>query len=260
MNVLKQGNFARFMIFCGKPRQAEELAMQTGKEIGGNIVPVTDMAVSNIRDIINEAYTTKSITTYILINADTMSNAAKNSLLKVTEEPPNKAYFILTIQDISTVLDTIRSRARLYQLEPYKYNELKDYANKKYPDVYNEDILQIAETPDDIDMLVKYGIEEFISFLRKVLANVATVSGANVFKIADKISLKADDNKYDLRLFLQGFSHICADELKNTGDVRYYASAVIVTHYILKKLSMTKLNKQMLFDKWLLDIRQVWME
>ena len=53
-----------------------------------------DVKIDTIRQIIESAYKTISTNIYVIPDADTMSNAAKNALLKVTEEPPNNAYFI----------------------------------------------------------------------------------------------------------------------------------------------------------------------
>ncbi len=47
---------------------------------------------------------------YILANAHCMNNAAQNALLKILEEPPAYAVFILTAQNRSAMLETILSR------------------------------------------------------------------------------------------------------------------------------------------------------
>lgn len=48
---------------------------------------------------------------YILANASSMTDQAQNALLKVMEEPPEYACFILTCQSASQMLPTILSRA-----------------------------------------------------------------------------------------------------------------------------------------------------
>ena len=77
-------------------------------------------------------------------------------------------------------------------------------------------------------------------------------------KIANKINLKDDDSKYDLKLFWKGFMRICAKNLLR--DIKYYAEAIKITSDALSQININGINKQMLFDKWLLNIRSVWME
>lgn len=50
----------------------------------------------------------------IIENADAMQEAARNALLKILEEPPEAAHFILTAERRSAVMPTILSRVRNY--------------------------------------------------------------------------------------------------------------------------------------------------
>ena len=260
---VKNNALPRFIIFVGpKGSQKLEVSQYITSILYHNKVIVDDISVDNIRNIINLSYKVSEPTVYIIPNVDKMSNASKNALLKVTEEPPNKARFIMTLEDINNTLPTIKSRATVYNMELFKPEELADYYCRKYIGdravLDNSEVLQIAETPYEIDLLVKYGIFEFIGYINKVIENIATVSGANSFKIADKINLKDDDSKYDLKLFWKGFMRICAKNLLQ--DIKYYAEAIKITSDALSQININGINKQMLFDKWLLNIRSVWME
>lgn len=54
----------------------------------------------------------------ILRHAHKLNVPAQNALLKVLEEPPRYAFFILTSEQPGAVLETIRSRCTRYQLAP----------------------------------------------------------------------------------------------------------------------------------------------
>jgi DNA polymerase-3 subunit gamma/tau len=54
----------------------------------------------------------------IIENADTMREAARNSLLKILEEPPAHVTFILTTTRRSAIMPTILSRLRTYRFIP----------------------------------------------------------------------------------------------------------------------------------------------
>ncbi len=55
---------------------------------------------------------------YLLFDAHTMSAQAQNALLKVLEEPPAQALFVLTCPSASSLLATVRSRTQVFSLEP----------------------------------------------------------------------------------------------------------------------------------------------
>lgn len=60
----------------------------------------------------------------ILRHAHKLNTAAQNALLKVLEEPPRYAFFILTSEQPGAILETIRSRCTRYQLAPPQAKEI----------------------------------------------------------------------------------------------------------------------------------------
>ena len=93
----------------------------------------------------------------------------------------------------------------------------------------------------------------------KVVDNIARVSGANAFKISNKIALRDETDKYDLRLFWKAFMTECFRRAEsNIDDILYNMSAIDITSSKLRDLRIKGVNKQMLFDMWLLSIRECW--
>ena len=128
---IANGNFPRFSIICGQKHGGKKLiAKEIAKTLNAQLIS-TDVKVDTIRDIIKLAYKQTEPTVYLLADADKMSLAAKNALLKITEEPPQKAYFIMTITDINNTLQTLRSRGTIINLDPYTPSELLRYADEK---------------------------------------------------------------------------------------------------------------------------------
>ena len=247
--------FPRFAIIVGARGSEKNLVVRhIADKMKAFSVELPDAKIETVRTIIEQAYRVHKRTIYCLYDADSMSVPAKNALLKVTEEPPNDAYFIMTLEDANNTLDTIRSRATIFQMERYSPKEIELYA-KKWSDIEDVTIYKtLCATPGEVDMLHKVGAEDFYAYVEKVVSNVATVNGANVFKIADKIALKDEEDKYDLKLFWKAFVSVCIKR-KTVDDCR----AVEVTSKALSKLGIKGVNKQQLFDMWLLDIRKVWM-
>lgn len=253
--LIANNNFPRFLILEGRYGSGKKLmANNIAKKLGGYVITI-DTKVDAIRNMIERCYKLSNKTVYIIPDADTMSLAAKNALLKVTEEPPNNAYFIMTVQDVYNTLETLRSRAIVYRMDNYTSAEIASLVSPNIdPLIY----LQMCETPYDVMMVKKYGIDEFMCFVNLVVDNIAEVSSANVFKIGDKVSLAKDDaDKYDLRLFWQAFIAECLRRCP--ADWNKYCTGAYITTRCLHDIQNPTISKQMTFDKWLLDIRKEWM-
>ena len=266
---IEEGTFPRFSILCGVKGSGKKLAViELGQYLTeGNIVFV-EPKVDNIREMISTAYKVTMPTLYVLADADNMSPASKNAILKITEEPPNDAYFIMTLQAITNTIPTIRSRATVYHIDPYSLGELSQYFYEQYEGIpryndYRELVLNICETPGEIDNLMKTDVFAFYEFVEKVVDNIDSVSIANAFKIDSNISFKENiEEKYDLVLFYKIFLTICLERMKNVDlkntDIFKYARGVEITAKALQSLRNISLNNQYVFDIWILDIREDW--
>ena len=64
---------------------------------------------------------------YIIEDADLMTPAAQNALLKVLEEPPNLVHIILLATEADKILSTIKSRTQYVQTEIFDYETLRSH-------------------------------------------------------------------------------------------------------------------------------------
>lgn len=261
---IETDKFPRFSIIAGERGSGKRLlASDISKQLG--VAVICDIKADAIRNIIEMAYKVADTTVYIIPNIDNMSQSSSNALLKVTEEPPNNAYFICTCENADNVLITLRSRAVTYIMEPYTYEDKCDYIEQVGVPEFEEDenfILDVASNLGEVQQMLNMDIHQFKAYVDLVIDNIAEVSGSNAFKIAEKVALKDEDNKYELRLFWKAFSSLCATHMVNSiehDDCLRYGRAVAITGDALQQLNIRGINKQMLFDKWLLDIRGEWM-
>ncbi len=252
--------FPRFVILIGEKGSGKKtLANEIGTLLNVTVIH-SGTSAENVRECIEYAYKLTEPTLYVLADCDNMSNAAANALLKVTEEPPQQAYFILTCESLENLLATIRSRGVTYMMEPYTYEEKCDFieCQPKRPD--NESfMLSVASNLGEIQELLNLDTNAFIDYVNLVIDNIAEVSGSNAFKIGNKINFKDDADKYDLRLFWLAFRSLCIDKMMKSEDPLKYATAVAITGNSLQQLSVRGINKQAVFDIWLLDIREAWL-
>ena len=82
----------------------------------------------------------------ILIDAvDELSVAAENAVLKFLEEPPQQTLFLLVTHQLSNVLPTVRSRARVEKMHPLTISELRELCVKFMPEEdISPEILKLA--------------------------------------------------------------------------------------------------------------------
>jgi hypothetical protein len=252
-------NLPHFIVLIGAKGSGKRTLAYTIAHIQGCVYSEVDTKVDTVRSVIESAYTSATKVLYCFADADTMRAEAKNAMLKITEEPPENAYFVLTVQDDSTLLDTIKSRADVIRMFPYTRDELKLYIEDQgvlvnYSDV--EKLTYICNTPGDIDILMSYNIQEFYDYVKLVYDNIATVEPANAFKSSSKLAIK-DDEGYDLRLFWLMFVYIACEDLMHNGKPN--GAGVLVTTQYLNKLQKVGINKQQLYDSWVFDIREAWL-
>ncbi|MBE6816252.1 MAG: hypothetical protein E7520_00910 [Ruminococcaceae bacterium] len=78
---------------------------------------------------------------YILGNCQCMSESAQNAILKILEEPPAYAVFILTVNSKAALLETVLSRSVVISLEGVEPSQGAEYICDKIPDTEYTDAL-----------------------------------------------------------------------------------------------------------------------
>lgn len=267
-SYIEDGGFASFSIFTGiagsgKKTFIRERVCPQLKEKGFGEYWLPDVKIEDVRTMIKMSYKLSN-TVFIIPDADTMSVQAKNAMLKVVEELPNENIFIMTLEDINNTLPTIKSRAQVFTMDSYNKNELTEYyVQRPVVDMEELDIcVDIAETPYDISILIAMQPTEFYEYVQLVVDNIAIANGANVFKIASKVALKDIDEGYNLRLFWRAIIRECNsrackcfDDKKDSQGLQYLFWSR-ETSRVLVKLRTKGINRQMLFDIWILNIRE----
>lgn len=254
-------NFPRFAILVGAKGSGKKMvAQRVAKQLGAHLVTV-ETKVVNIREAVDMAYKQKSPILYLIPDTDHMSPAAKNALLKVTEEPPRQAYFILTVENLENTLATIQSRGTVFHMYPYSPRDLKKYAKSLY-DVNEQELeilVNVCITPGEISKVVGSNILGFYEYVEKVISNIGEVSGANAFKIADALKFKDGDPGYDVILFLRAVMYYYTKQALTTDQNPIWLfKSVGVTSACLRDMRINGINRRSLFDMWILDIRQIW--
>ena len=106
-----------------------------------------DISVAQVRALRADAYVRPNQAgrkVYILENAQTMNASAQNAMLKLLEEGPPYAAFLLLTDNAAALLQTVRSRCETLALSPVTEAEAEDWLARRYPDRAREDIVRAA--------------------------------------------------------------------------------------------------------------------
>ncbi|MDR2903865.1 MAG: DNA polymerase III subunit delta' [Clostridiales bacterium] len=89
------------------------------------------LGVDDIREQVNREIATKpyqyDYKIFIIENADGMTPAAQNALLKTLEEPAPYGVFLLTAENANRLLPTVLSRCFTVKLKPLPFEDVKGY-------------------------------------------------------------------------------------------------------------------------------------
>lgn len=258
--MIMNGKFPRFTILVGLPGSGRKtMAQYIADSLHAGMMKYS-CGVDDMRAMIGYAHKIPSTYVFLISDADNMSPAAKNCILKVVEEPPQDAHFIMTVSDIDSVLDTIKSRGTVLNMDKYTQDEITQFIQSLPDDVSvsceDVDILKnTCEVPGDVLRMIEYNPSEFMGYVEKVADNLEEVSVANMFKISGKIKLKETQEGYDVRLFWRMFVDICLVRMRKNSLM--YGNWIKVTIKKLRSLQITGVNKSMLFDSWLTEIKEI---
>lgn len=104
----------------------------------GNLKPdAKAISVNTVRNMIEKMQMSSMSGQWrvILIDAvDELTVAAENAILKLLEEPPQQTLFLLVTHQLSNVLPTVRSRARVEKMHPLTMLELQELCIRFMPD------------------------------------------------------------------------------------------------------------------------------
>ncbi|MDA0781273.1 MAG: DNA polymerase III subunit delta' [Rickettsiales bacterium] len=168
-----------------------------------------DISVDRIRKIAGFLRLSASETAYrivIIDSADNMNNAAANALLKLLEEPPAKAIFMLVSHCPGKLLATIKSRCR--------YLNLGELSDMHASCIIQQNIPQIAPHENDmvtylsngspgvaIELYNNDGIEIYSKIIN-ALSGLPRIDSVRVQELVDIVTKKGDKIPWQLTAYL----------------------------------------------------------
>ena len=251
---IKTDAVPRFMIISGPVGGGKAtLAREITRRMKAYLIEC-ELSVDAVREAVKNCYKCAVPTVYLFRDADKMSIAAKNAMLKITEEPPRQAHFIVTVQNSENMLETLRSRATNIAIAPYTAEELDifyhDYTHKK-----NRLIREVCSVPGMMLEMEKIDVEELLEFCNTIIDNIQTVTGVNAFKIVQRIRLKEDGNGYDPELFFHCMKYALFQRVLETNQLKF-ANMLLITCEYHREFNITGVKKDATLDMWVLEMRE----
>lgn len=202
-------------------------------------------------EIINELYNNVVERLYI-IDLDTITDRAQNSLLKFIEEPPSHAFIVLKIENITHALKTIVDRSYVIGLEPYTAEELETFIGD-LPKESQEIARQVGTTPGKIMGVKGQDVNEIRELCEKIVTKMNQASLPNTLTIIDKIGFTETHKKYNLDLFIELLKlelNNCYINTNSKGAYRMLEETIKAED----KFSHPTANKKMLFENFLIKL------
>lgn len=202
--------------------------------------------VEEVREVIDVSYKQIEPIIYFFRDVQLMNISALNSLLKVTEEPPFKAKFILSVDAKEHCLATLLSRAFVIELEPYSIKELKEYADLKNLEFsYNNCVY----SPGTLELVNKFDYKDMYSSIKEFLDSLSYKKALELIK---NIKFKEEDEGWNLLLFLNTLEQIIVEDighLKASGYILKFSN-------FRKSLFYVGVNKKIQLEKLLFELVQ----
>lgn len=178
---------------------------------------------------------------YIIENADKMNDIAANKLLKTIEEPQEGIYGFLIVENIDTILPTIKSRC---QIETLIYENNKNNFSYEQKDLeFAEKLIRIIED-EELKDLITYktndkNVKEFIKTNGKSVANIIkdyynTACGVEINNLSKEV-----------------VTHI-----KRNNSIKVLISKAKYLNKLLNK-TIQNMNSELLIDKIVIDLKDV---
>lgn len=254
-DLIDNNSYPRFSIITGKKGIGKKML---GKEIANRLgLPyiVWNNKIDDIRELIEIMSKQEEPAVYCIPDYEDMSIGARNSLLKVCEEPPNKSYIVITSSLKDIILPTILGRGTVLEMNNYTDEELFSIGRILSKGISDEELeirKNYCEVPGEFALFENINTNEFSEFIEMIWNNIGRASAGNLLKTTSKIKLKDEGNGFDINLFINGIS-----SMNKTMEDLTIRSKIYNEIINAKRSLQLKFNKQYILDNLLLNIRGI---
>lgn len=251
--IIKQLNnnkLPRFMLLVGGINTGKKYFIEyIVREVMKKQYQIIGKSIDDIRELNSNSYQLKNDFVYCLFDLQDYNYRSLEAILKISEDTPNNAIIIASVDNIYKLKDTIKNRAYILYQNTYNTDELKEYTiEKKYKEfLYKK--YDCINTPTLIDFY-NTNINKYEQAALKFIKYINKVSAGNAFKAATNLA------ELDFDKFLLILNEIL---LKNIDRDKYkviYGITELIYDYI-QKYNIKGINKISLIKSFILNYRGI---
>lgn len=257
-------DFPSFLIIQGAPHTGKKyFLLYLCKKFGLKYSSVKN-AVKNVRQIL-QYMSPNSNMVFHLDDFDNASLAAKNSLLKITEEPMPGNYIAITG---GPQIKTLQSRAKRIVMEPYTLQEMQTYMSSIWNDSTLTQNLYIAglNTPAKVQMYKDYeALTGLLNYTQEIFNHITYISKENIISMLGRFEdrydrIKDDDGKARIDACMLFLDMLINTIQYNIHQKKLYSYFDILDILLNAKMQLQKeptLRRKMLLFKTFAEIEQL---
>ena len=232
-----------------KPKVLDGI-MESAADLAGEL-NLSTIPVNQIRKVTFWAHTstTESRKVVIIENAEKMNDSARNSMLKILEEPPANCFFIFLSSRTGEIIPTIRSRLRSYPLKertPEENGKVLSLIFRENSGAYSSISSYFDSFDPDVEVLSNLAAQ-FLSFY---------LSGTRPDDVKNQLKEELKDIKGEsVKVFLeklleQARTALPGADFSTAGRLKKLCRALNQIWFDFESLNM---NPQLLFEYLLYD-------
>ena len=185
-----QNTNARAILIQGQPHSGKKtLIRKLFGELGLYVYEVSG-SVNDFRETIEFIKTQTNPMMYLIPDVDTLHPGTQNLLLKILEEPPMKARFCLTANNM--ILPTIKSRCVGYSMERYTPEQIQAIccdSELSMTRTYVNILSRAVETPGQLQLLVGWLGHSTLPDMIQQMTDIQSVISQSLALVLNKANL-----------------------------------------------------------------------
>jgi DNA polymerase-3 subunit delta' len=224
-----------------------------------NVIPVDD--ILKVAQFFHKTAVDSGWRVVIVDEAHTLNRHGQNAILKIVEEPPERALILLTATTPGILLPTIRSRARLLQLSPLGAEDMRELLHTSAPQASAEDInAVIGLSGGSVGFALKILRAEALPLYREMLVILDAMPDldiARVHKLADQVARKADQESFEVlsALLIERLRAAAENEARHGKNVDVALRLWDKTRATFAAAEFANLDRKLAFINAMSDIR-----
>lgn len=231
------------------------LYVDVKEAIGNDKLVTKSYSASSLRDYLDYCYTCVDIRCLVINYAD-IDIKDSAVLLKFLEEPPKNIFIIVLTEYSEYVIETIKNRCRIFNMEPYTKEQLGEFCTcADELDV----VLKYATTPGQVIELCQVGLKSVKSneaLCRNIFTQIQNASYSNILNIPETFFSTKNTN-FPFDVFLRILSTTIFDIINQSQIPFAYYDAALLTFKFLDSCRNPRIDKRAELEHYLFDLKQM---